>query len=175
MMVIFCSRNARPTVCASSGLGISMVRLPMISGSHRQTFNPKEWKIGRLPRIASLRVQPVIEMTEDALQVILWWESMIPFGIPVEPLEKMTTAQRLTSRQLSGEIILVRTGVFSSVTAAVQNHFSGRLFSCFFRSSRKIISGRTFKCCFSTKSRLVTMCFSPVFSIMARTASFEAV
>ena len=175
MMVIFWSRKARPTVNASSGLGIMMVRLPAIRGSHRQTFSPKEWKMGRLPRMASLRVQPVMEMTEDALQVMLWWESMMPFGIPVEPLEKITTAQRFTSCQLSGEIILVSTGVFSSMVAIFQKNLPGLLFSVFSRSSRKIISGSTWRCCFSTNARLVTMCFIPVLAIMDRMASREAV
>ncbi len=56
------------------------------------TVKPKEWKNGRTPTMRSVSLIQNIWAIASMFEMMLYCDSMTPFGVPVLPLEKMTVA-----------------------------------------------------------------------------------
>ena len=134
-------------------------------------MNPNAWKSGRLPTVVSCGVQFTLRQKLKKSEFRLWWVSMMPFGMPVDPLEKSRTASFMLSRHVFGAYWHISMREGSRMASMIAVYLM--LFVMYGRmSSSRNISGVGLSFSLSRNFRLVRMSLIPAFSMDAcRTAS----
>jgi len=123
-MVTRCSRKVRARTGGWRLVG-KITRAPAISGASRPGFSPYMWESGRIERRRVSRPIGTTASVVSALVVTLRWLSMTPFGSPVVPDVKTTTA-RLSGSTL-GRGIGSRWRALSTSDSTVMTGSSSRL------------------------------------------------